>query len=271
MMDADVIERIESYRAEVLGIFGELFAADAGRFADGQRLLRRFNEAVDHALNSSPLSAFGEAHNELCVARALLRSSKPRFSSLAYEPPLNGCAKTIDFCGKSDEGLIVYVDVKTIAPVPKDRWEQFEKAQREKWFPENVRVGLYEEWMGGETWHGWSTGRGRMLEYTLELEEKIRKGDLKGQKDTSVILALCGTGFDWHESQLEDFADFYRSGRYRSDDSFAKMEAHFMTEQKIGLDRTVTGFAYLERKKTAILPAVMHWNVRGPVDPERVL
>lgn len=268
-MDPDGIEIIENYRAEVVKNFGEIFAADTGRFLDGDRLLLRFNEAVHRALAGFPLAEMGEAHNEMCIARALLLNKEPRFSSLAYEPPLPGCAKTIDFCGVSTEGLNVYVDVKTIAPVPKDRWEQFEQAQKEKWFPENVRVGLIEGWMGGVIWHGWIAGRGRMLEYTLELEQKIRESGLRGRKNTNVILALCGNGIHWQESQLEDFADFYRYGRHRFDDSFARMEAHFIEKRKIVLERTVTSIAYMERKTRAILPHITRWNVRGPVDPER--
>ncbi len=158
----------------------------------------------------------------------------------------------------------MHVDVKTIAPVPKDRWEQFEKAQMEKWFRTMSTSDYRRRGWASEIWHGWVAGRGRMLEYTLELEQKIREGGLRGREKTSFILALCGTGFHWHESQLEDFADFYRSGWYRSDDNFAKMEARFIAEQKLVLERTVTGFAYMERKTTAILPVAMHWNVRGP-------
>ena len=136
---------------------------------------------------------------------------------------------------------------------------------------DNVHVSLSEQWMGGEIWHGWVAGRGRMLEYALELEQKIREGGLKGRKDTAFVLAICGTGFDWHESQLEDFVDFYRNGRYRPDDSFAKMEAHFMQERKLVLERTITSFAYMKRKTRAILPSVTHWNIRGPVDPEGIV
>ena len=154
-MDPDKIEMIESYRAEVMKTFAEVFAAEAGRFPDGHRLLRRFNQVVDQALAGSRLSAMSEAHNEMCVARALLLNPTPHFSSLAYEPALPGCAKTIDLCGDSTEGLRVYMDVKTISPVPTDRWAQLEQAQREKRFPENVRVGLFEGWMGGGIWHGW--------------------------------------------------------------------------------------------------------------------
>jgi hypothetical protein len=185
---------------------------------------------------------------------------------LAYEPPLPGCAKTIDFRGVTSDGVTVYVDVKTIKPEPKDKWEQFERAREDDLIPENVIVGLFKEWMGGEIWHGWFAARGRMLEYTLELEQKIREAGLNKQTNTAFCLALCGTGFEWHESLFEDFVDFYRSGRYRSDDSFAKMEAHYMTKARMSLNRTIARFVYIERKTTMILPERLNWNVREPVD-----
>lgn len=267
IMKPDEIEQVERYRRQVTSAFGEIFTAETGRFPDGPRILVRFNDAVDRALTGSPLRAITEAHNELCIARALLLNTKPRVSSLVYEVPLMSCAKSIDFRGVSDDGLTVFVDVKTIIPEPKDRWGQFEKMREEERFPEGHIIGVFKEWMGGEIWHGWFAGRGRMLEYTLELEEKIREAGLKGRKNTIFILAFCGTGL--HESQLEDFGDFYSSGRFRSDDSFAKMEAHFMEEQKLSLERTVTSFACMHRKQRAILPTLLHWKVRGPVDPER--
>lgn len=270
IMKPDEIEQVSSYRTKVTRIFGEIFAAETGRFRDGERLLRRFNEAVDRALTGSPLKAVTETHNELCIARALLLNAAPRFSSVAYEPPLAGCAKSIDFSCQSSEGLTTFIDVKTIMPEPKDRWDQFEKAREEKRFPDDHIIGLFKDWMGGEIWHGWLAGRGRMLEYTLELEEKIKESGLKGRTDTIFILALCGTGFHWHKSQLEDFVDFYRSGQHRSDDNLAKMEAHFINEQKLSLERTVTAFACMHRKRTAVLPTLLHWSVTGPVDPERL-
>jgi len=195
-----------------------------------------------------------------------LLSTKTAFTALAYEPPLPGCAKTIDFRGVTSDGVTVYVDVKTIKPEPKDKWEQFERAREDDLIPENVIVGLFKEWMGGEIWHGWFAARGRMLEYTLELEQKIREAGLNKQTNTAFCLALCGTGFEWHESLFEDFVDFYRSGRYRSDDSFAKMEAHYMTKARMSLNRTIARFVYIERKTTMILPERLNWNVREPVD-----
>ena len=188
---ADQIAWLEEYRAEVREAFSKVFADAADRFSDGERLLRRFDDAVDSVLKGSSFRAVDEVHNELCVAKALLGNTKPRFSSLAYEPPLPGCAKTIDFCAVAPDGSTLYVDVKTIKPEDGDRWEQFEKAVKADWIPENVNVVLSREWMGGEIWHGMFAARSRMLEYTLELESKIRESRLKGQANTYFALALA--------------------------------------------------------------------------------
>lgn len=238
------IERVENYRAEVVEVFNKAFVAELARFPDGPKLLQRFDDAVQLALKGGSLRAVGELHNEMCVARSLLLSTKTPFTALAYEPPLPGCAKTIDFRGVTSDGVTVYVDVKTFKPEPKDKWEQFERAREDDLIPENVIVGLFKEWMGGEIWHGWFAARGRMLEYTLELEQKIREG-LNGKTNIAFCLALCGTGFEWHESLREDFVDFYGTGRYRSDDSFAKMEAHYMAKARLSLDQTIARFCYI--------------------------
>ena len=164
--------------------------------------------------------------------------------------------------------LPIYVDVKTIKPEDKDRWEQFEKAVNEEWFPENVNVVLSKDGMGGKIWHGMFATRSRMLEYTLELEGKIRESGLQGQANPYFALALCGAGVHWQEDWLEDFVDFYRNGRHRSDDHFAKVEAHFIKKEKITLDGTVTRFACMKRRQGDVFHTRLNWNVRGPKDPE---
>jgi hypothetical protein len=122
-----------------------------------------------------------EAHNELCVASAILANEKPHTARLEYEPPLQDCKKSIDFRATAEDGSLNYVDVKTIKPLSKDRWDQYEKAREEKWLPENVHVILEKEWLGGEMWHSMFAARGRMLEYALELEAKIAEATLSGK------------------------------------------------------------------------------------------
>jgi hypothetical protein len=264
----DDLNWLEEYRKNVTEAFTPIFSEAAARFPDGGRLLKRFNEALDSVRGGSLFRAVDEAHNELCVAKALLANMKPRFCQLAYEPPLTGCAKSIDFRASSDDGSIAYVDVKTIKPDAKDRWEQFERALKEGWFPENVVLAVSKEWMGGEIWHQMFAARARMLEYTLELEGKIKDCGLKDQQNTLFILALCGAGFHWHEDQLEDFVQFYRTGRHRSDDTFSKVESKYIGDNTLTLERTVSRFACMRRRQGEVFHTRLNWNVKPPRDPE---
>ena len=246
----DDIAWVKAYATEVTETFGREFGAAADRFREGHVLLDRFNAAIETVLKNgrAHFRAVDEAHNELCIASALLGNTTLRFIRLEYEPLLPGCAKTIDFRATADDGQIAYVDVKTIKPQPTDRWDQFEKAMAEGWFPENVSVGLSEEWLGGEIWHGWFAARGRMLEYSLELEQKIAEAGLVAE-NTLFVLALCGDGFHWQQDQLEDFVSFYYSGIHRADDSFSLVEKTYIVDKKIALSRTISRFAYMKRSQ----------------------
>jgi hypothetical protein len=266
-LSPDDIAWVKAYAADVMQTFGKEFAAASDRFKDGQMLLNRFNAAIESVLKNGRghFRAVDEVHNELCVASALLANTKLKFIRLEYEPSLPGCAKTIDFRATAEDGQIAYVDVKTIKPDSTDRWDQFERATAEGWVPENVIVGISKEWLGGEIWHGWFAARGRMLEYSLELEEKITEAGLVAD-NVIPVLALCGDGFRWHQDQLEDFASFYYNGVHRGDDTFAQVERKYITDKKISLKRTVSRFAYFQRKQGEIRPNRVNWHVRPPRD-----
>jgi len=209
--------------------------------------------------------AVDEAHNELCIASAILENKEPQFTCLEYEPPINGCAKSIDFLATSNE-LKVYVDVKTIKLVATDRWEQFEKAQAEGWLPGNVNITLEKEWLGGELWHNMFAARSRMLEYSLELELKIAEGNLS-EGNTLFVLALCGEGFYWHQDEPEDFVSYYFSGTHRDDDPFSKAEARDIQDKNIGITQTISRFACMLRPQGDVLQKRLNWNVQPPRDP----
>jgi hypothetical protein len=264
----DDLKWLEEYRTQVVNGFTPIFSAEEARFPDGEKLLRRFNKALDSVHSGSLFRSVDEAHNELCIAKALLSNTRPRFSGLAYEPPLHGCTKSIDFRASCDNGCIAFVDVKTIKPDPKDKWDQFERALKERWFPENVVLAISKEGMGGEIWHQMFTARSRMLEYSLELEGKIRDCALKDREKTLFILALCGAGFHWHEDELEDFVQFYGTGRHRSDDPFSKVELNHIGEKKITLERTISRFACMRRRQGEVFQTRLNWNVQPPRDPE---
>lgn len=267
-LTADDIAWVRTYATEVQRAFGEEFEAAVDRFKDSQVLLDRFNAAIDSVVANGRghFRTVDEAHNELCIASALLSNTKLRFIRLEYEPPLPGCTKTIDFRATGEDSQIVYVDVKTIKPEDTDRWEQFERAKAEGWFPDNVIVGISQEGLGGEIWHAWFAARARMLEYSLELEQKIEEARL--QADNAVfVLALCSDGFRWRQDQLEDFVAFYSAGVYRADDSFSQVEGKYMTDKNISLKRTISRFAYFQRKQGEIRPNRVNWHVRPPSNP----
>ena len=262
---AEEIEWIASYASEVAETFGVAFGCAEARLAGSMRLLQRFTDASERVLQNGlrDLSSINEAHNELCVANALLVDSGLRFSTVEYEPVLPGCSKSIDFRATTDEGRRFFVDVKAIQPKPTDRWDQFERAVREGWFPENVRVLLCEEGLGGELWHNMFAARGRMLEYVLELEAKIRDCEIANE-NTIFILAFCGTGFEWRRDGLEDFVSFYRNRSHRMDDPFSNAEARYIEKNKITLDGTIRSFACLVRPTFNIRQRGLNWNVLPP-------
>jgi hypothetical protein len=264
----DDIAWVKAHAAEVTQTFGAEFAAAGDRFKEGQVLLDRFGNAIESVLKNGigHFRAVDEAHNEMCIAAALLENTRLRFIRLEYEPPIPDCTKTIDFRATAEGGLTAYIDVKTIKPQPCDRWDQFEKAMKEGWIADNVHVAISEEWLGGEIWHAWFAARSRMLEYALELEQKIAEGGLAAE-NVLFVLALCGDGFHWHEDGLEDFVSFYYSGVHRADDAFSRVELRYMSDKKITLNRTISRFAYMKRPQSQIRQARLNWNVRPPGDP----
>lgn len=266
-IDAEEREWIETYQAKTKAHFEAAFRLAGSRFAAHGVLLERFDEAVATMLERgrSFISGVDEAHNELCVANRLLANTDPVFSAVEYEPKIPGCAKTIDFRAQLTEGSVVYVDVKTIKPKATDRWNQYQRALREDWFPDNVRVTLARDWMGGEIWHGMFTARARMMEHTRALEAKIREGELLNDH-TCFVLMFCGDGYHWHKDWLEDFVSFYQRGRHRADDAFSIAESKDMEVKGIILDRTITRFGCMFRRQFETGPHRLDWDVQPPRD-----
>lgn len=259
---------VKEYSEEVMNTFGAQFKDANKRFKGWERLVKRFSDAIALLLtkDDAKFRTIDEVHNELCIASALLRNVEPKFTLLEYEPSFENTKKSIDFRGVTDNDRTIYVDVKTIKPEPKDRWEQFEKAKSESWIPKNIIISLSEEELGGELWHNMFTARGRMLEYTLELEEKINEGRLAA-KNTCFVLALCGEGFHWHVSDLEDFVAFYFTGKHRGDDPFSLAESKWMEANNVSLSRTIQRFACMNRPQGDIFHRRLNWKVEPPSIP----
>lgn len=209
------------------------------------------------------INGVDETHNELCIVVALLNNLEPQFTRIHYESPLPNTDKTIDFCAVIEDGQHVYVDVKTIKPLSKDRWDQYARAINECWFPKDVAFVVQRDWLGGELWHEAFAARARMLEYTLQLEQKIAQAQLATNENVSV-LAFCGEGFHWHQDELEDFVAFYRTGHHRKDDPFSRVEENYIAEKNLALSRVVSRFACLRREQGELIQKRINWNVQPP-------
>lgn len=262
------IEWITAYNNEVATTFCAGFERAYDRFRIWQPLINRFSSAIEEvkAKGNSRFRKVEEAQNELCIASALLEMRDPLIAFLEYEPPLPDCARSIDFRATTDAGVTVYVDVKTINPIDKDRSEQFKQAHVESRFPKNVFVALSKLGLDGQLWHYMFAGRSSMLTYSLELEEKIADGKLFGN-GSLFVLAFCGNGFRWHEDELEDFVSYYYSGTHRKDDPFGKMEALSVEKKKLSIARTISRFACMHRPKKHVFPKRLNWNVQTPHRP----
>ena len=270
MMKNSTKEHIADFLSKVESELGIPLRNQGKRFFNVANLLNRFQNIRDvekqlESGNESFVNQIIEITNELCIAKWLL-DPKNKCNELTYEPVSSAKAtasrKTIDFCAFMENGQTIYFDVKTIQPDTIDRWDKFEEAIKENRFPENVNMILDKESLGGEIWHDSFSSRGRMLEYTVELEEKIRNYEIKDKTD--FVMVFCGDGFDWRVDKLEDFADFYKTGRYNPDDPFREMESYSIKKKQIKLQENITAFYYLERPKTEIKIAKLICPVQGP-------
>jgi hypothetical protein len=78
-----------------------------------------------------------------------------------------------------------------------------------------------------------------------------------------VPLLLCSSG-PWNLDDLEDFADFYRTGLFRQDDWARNAVARYMADEDIAFARTLAGFGYVERRHDEVDARSFVLDVRGP-------
>lgn len=165
----------------------------------------------------------------------------------------------IKFC----EGMTLYVEVKTVHPHTGDTEQNWRKVERrrEHLTPRNEYI-VDKQWMGATIFGNSFSARASFLAYSLETEAKLVQ--TCAIAPGRCVLVFCGTGFPWHPSELENFADFYRTGRHRADDPFARMELHHMAEHQIELSGNIEAFAAMIRKHDQINPGEWVYPVRGP-------
>lgn len=257
---------VTSHCDQVAHFFEDAFSALTTAFPEWATMVGRLHRAKRLVLEEgwAAWPAVDEAHNELCVAAAILGSPIYPIRRLEYEPCAQVGARTIDFRVSAADGRTWLIDVKTIAPQFIDRWEQFENARSKGWLTEGAELVFVREGLGGLLWHQKVASRSRMLEYTLELEEKLLG---YGTFDPlTTVMMFCSNGA-WQEDELEDFVAFYVDGRHRADDTLASMEDHAVKAKGISLPRRIRRFGYLERCSEKIEVSVVNWNVRPPSWP----
>jgi len=238
--------------------------ANRDRFPDSDRFLTRYHDAVSGVLTQGVqrLRAFHEAHNELCTATAILDDkSEPKVTQLQYEPTIDGCDKRFDFQVALSEGPVRYIEVKTIHPTTQDDWEKYQAALNNQRFPKDTHLILENEWLGGELYHNTYASRTKMLDYALDLEEKI-ESCLSNVSEKITFLALFTNGFHWHLDELEDFIFFYLNGTHIPGDPFASMEVFVVKEKKIIFGKSIDHFAFFRRPKTEMKQNKVVWSVK---------
>jgi hypothetical protein len=223
-------------------------------FPSYSTLINRYRDAGQRVLQKGVpgLQSFHEAHNEVCTTAAVLEEASVK--RVEYEPKINNCKKKFDFHISMADGLVRIMEVKTIHPISKNDWAKFKAAGKKDLFPDNTYFLLSEEGLGGELYHNSYAARGKMLYYTMEMEDKI-ESCFKNLEEIVTFLVFFMDGFDWHLDELEDFVFFYRSGRHFPDDPFAVMEDDFIQKEGIVLKKVIQYFSCLRRPNTAIRPS----------------
>jgi hypothetical protein len=258
---------IEAHIAEVEQAYRDIVTGPTSRIEGGSRLWKQFQDAVAAwRAKAVPKRALAiiERVNELTVAGILIKDST--ITKLEYEPRQSDTEGRIDFRLLLDAGQTGHAEVKTVQPQADDsdeNWEKYEE-RRERFTP-NANFIVKKEWLGAQLFQRSFSARAAFLRYTQEFEERLHA--VQATSPGTGCLIFCGNGMDWHRSELEDFADFYRTGTHRADDPYGSMEAHHTKENNITLRRNIHSFGCLVRGHSDVQPSRWIVPVRGPRFP----
>jgi|HubBroStandDraft_6_1064221.scaffolds.fasta_scaffold554835_1 hypothetical protein len=258
-MDEYTIQLIDNARS----LYKDIVVGANSRITRGQRLWDLFEQAVKVCSVDAKSGdrQLGERINELAVAKSLAED-KGLQGTITYEPELLPDGRKIDFV--ADRGHDnAYIEVKTVHPDIADTevaWENYLK--RRKLHPPNADFVTKKDWMGGRIYGNTFASRSRFLDYTLDFETRL--AEAKKIRSGPALLVFCGNGVRWRRSDLEDFADFYHSGKHRQDDPFRLMEDHHIESEKLEILRNVDNFGCITRRWEEAAINAFIWPVRGP-------
>jgi hypothetical protein len=255
---------IRHFADQVRAEYRNLIIGPASRIVRGQILWDHFEAAVARWLADPDGDdrELTECVNEIAVAAELASDEAIKGCRIEYEPTLLPGGRRIDFVvDRGAENL--YVEVKTVRPKVTDddaAWGKYLRCKEHH--PKTVDYIVTREGMGGAIHGNEYASRAHFLEYTRAFEERLAAA--QAIKPGPGILVFCGNGFAWRLSQLEDFADFYRTGVHRADDPFGSMEQHSIKKKGIKIQRNVDHFAFLRRPVDEARRQEFHFPVRGP-------
>ena len=256
---------LDAFVAEVTVEYRDMLVGPESRVVRGVVLWGQFDAAVAdyHAGHGKDDHRLIECVNEMAVAKVLVEDPALQKAQIQYEPDLLPDGRKIDFVvdrGKDN----LYIEVKTVRPKTKATVEAYKKfEQRKKRHPNNVNFIVNPQRMSGAVYGDAFASRAHFLEYTTAFEERLAAA--KAIRPGPGILVFCGNGFAWHQSDLEDWADFYQLGKHRADDAFGPMERHHIEKQEISLKRNVDHFALLQRPFEQARRTGLTFPIRGPI------
>lgn len=244
-MDKDIELLIEDSKA----LYEPIVIGENQRIRNGHELWRQFQIAVDMCAvgTANCERQLQEKINELATAKML--SEDPTLSgAIFYEPDLSPSRRKIDFVVERDFDNL-YVEVKTVKPEALDSEKAWARYQELKTFhPNNANFIVKKEMMGAKIYGNAFASRSKFLNYSLAFEERLEEA--QDVRKGSGILVFCGTGFEWHKSNLEDFVYYYQFERHRADDNFALMEQFEIKKSNVNIRRNISNFAFVKRSNS---------------------
>ena len=232
------------------------------RFERSGDLISRFNWEIKIWRENRKFRPVIEIGNELAAAECLLDRLAPG-ERLIYEPQMEGTAKKIDFLKVGADGSHSWIEVKTVSPQWKDDeagWKRFLGFSEE--FPESAKLVVDRQWSGAAVAGQAFNARMTFIQKTMEVEQTVKC--IPSKFNGPVWLLFCSTGTNWYVDELEDFADFYKTSRFRADDWAQNITIRYMQDRDIAFEGLLQGFHYLERKHSDISAVKFLENVTPP-------
>ena len=258
-------DEIEQHIAEVAEFYEPIIKGPTSRLVEGRKLWSQFEAAVS-AFRTQGLKGFSaviERINEMAVAHLILSDPTLTNATVTYEPDIADEGSRIDFVADLTCGRTIYLEVKTVHPRSNDNLGNWQKyLARRQHHSDGTDYIVNRDFLGAEIYTDSFSSRSKFLTYTEQFEARLEQACKILPGDG--ILIFCGTGAKWHESELEDFVDFYHSGTHRPDDPFGAMEADHISNKGIHLKRNIMAFAFVKRPMDELIASNLTCNVRGP-------